>query len=551
MASPRRIVLTGGTIVDGTGAPARRADLVIEGSRILEIVDESASDTTSASGGHGDAEVVDCTGLTITPGFIDIHTHSDLTRLRYADGQTRAVQGVTTEVTGNCGLTPFPVTEDPALLRSIIGPIDVAPDVEISWRTTEEYLEEMGNTPGGTNIAPLIGHASLRLWAMGSTKVVASDEDLERMREELDRSLIAGVWGMSLGLMYAPSELADHRELSLLATEVARHGAFMSSHMRAYAANELLDSVTEIANVVRDSGVGFQISHLRSIGDTNAEKMTEAIEFLESTGLDIEADAYPYLAGQTTMLQLFPPEVRGLGTEAVLAYIDADPEAAAAALGAGRTDGSAITVAKSEVPGFTGLTFEELAAREGRDWATVAIDLLVRSRGAVDVIVVGSTPADTMRSLGDNLVSIASDGVSLDLTHSENLPHPRSIGTFPRAIQELLEYGLPLETIIHKATGKPARRMGLTDRGTLAAGNAADIVVMDPSTIRDNASYAEPLVRPSGVHHVMVNGEVVLRDSELTGRRPGTLLLKTANASRAQRAGRTRPAERTWRYSVI
>ena len=526
MPSPQRTIFRGGTVVDGTGTPPRSADVVVEGTRILEVIDSESGSVAEAG-----EVVVDCTDLTITPGFIDIHTHSDLTRLHYADAQTRVAQGVTTEVTGNCGMSPFPVTDDPNLLRSIIGPIDVAPDVDITWRNINEYLEVLGNTPGGTNIAPLIGHASLRLWAMGSTKVEASHDDLERMREELDRSLIAGVWGMSLGLMYAPSELADHRELAFLATEVARHGAFMSSHMRSYAADELLDSVTEIANIVRDSGVGFEISHLRSIGDTNALKMTEAIEFLDSTGLDIEADAYPYLAGQTTMLQLFPPEVRGLGTEAVLAYISEDPARAAAALSDGRLGGAAITIAKTALEGFTGFTLDELAAREGKHWATLAIDLLVQSHGVVDVIVVGSTSTDTMRSLGDDRVSIASDGVSLDLTHSENLPHPRSIGTFPRAIQELLEYGLPLEAIIYKATGKPARRMGLTDRGTLAAGKAADIVVLDPRAIRDNASYAEPLVRPSGVHHVMVNGEFVLRDSEFTGMRPGRLLLKSMKQS--------------------
>lgn len=526
MSESQRIVFAGGSVVDGTGAAPRSADLVVSGGRISELIERTAAEQGSAH--REGAEVIDCAGLTVTPGFIDIHTHSDLTRLRYPDGQTRVAQGVTTEVTGNCGMSPFPVTENPQLLRSIIGPIDVAPGVEITWRNRDEYLDQVREAPGGTNIAPLIGHASLRLWAMGSNKIEASDDDLERMREELDRALTAGVWGMSLGLMYAPSELANHRELSFLATEVARHGAFMSSHMRSYAATELLAAVTEIANVVRDSGVGFEISHLRSIGDTDAEKMTEAIEFLNSSDLDIEADAYPYLAGQTTMLQLFPPEVRGLGTDAVLAYIAQDPKAAAAALASGRLSGAAITIAKTDVPGFTGLALDELAAREGKPWSDVAIDLLVASRGVVDVIVVGSTPEDTLRSLGDDRVSIASDGVSLDLTHSANLPHPRSIGTFPRAIQELLEYGLPLEKIIYKATGKPARRMGLSDRGTLAAGNAADIVVMDPSTIRDNATYADPLVRPSGVHHVMVNGEFVLRDSAFTGLRPGRLLLKPA-----------------------
>lgn len=518
MASASRIVLAGGTVVDGTGRAPRVADVVIDGSKIHEITTERAV--------PDGAEVVDCDGLIVVPGFIDIHTHSDMTRLHYPQAETRVAQGITTEVTGNCGMSPFPVTDDPSELLSIIGPIDVCPELEITWRSLEEYLELLEKTPGGTNVAPLIGHGSLRQWAMGSRNLTATTEDLERMRGELARSLGAGVWGMSFGLMYAPGELADRRELSFLAGEVARHGGFVSAHMRSYAAKELLGSIKEIADVVRDSGVGFEISHLRSLGDLNAASMNEALDYLTNSGLDIEADAYPYLAGHTTMLQLFPPKIRGLGTEGVLAYILEDPKRAANALRSGGIGGEAITVAKAGVDGYQGLTLQEAAQRDGTDWAQLAVELVIRSHGAVDVIVVGSTPEDTMRSLADPRVSIASDGVSLALSHSANLPHPRSIGTFPRAIAELLEHGVPIEAVIHKATGQPARRMGLRDRGTLAAGNAADVVVLDRASIRDNASYVDPLVAPSGIQHVIVNGEFVLRGTGFTGRRPGGVLLK-------------------------
>lgn len=520
MNTTPRIILVGGTVVDGTGSAPRVADVVIEGNRIREV----AARHEAVS--HDGAEVIDCDGLVVAPGFIDIHTHSDLSRLHYPEAETRVVQGVTTEVTGNCGMSPFPVTSDPAELRSIIGPIDVCPEVEITWTGLDDYLELLENTPGGTNVAPLIGHGSLRQWALGSTTVTATADDLERMRDELARCLRAGIWGMSFGLMYAPGELADRRELSFLATEVARQGGFVSAHMRSYAAEELLDSIKEIADVVRDSGVGFEISHLRSIGDQNAAMMNAAFEYLADSGLDIEGDAYPYLAGHTTLLQLFPPEIRGLGTEAVLASILNDPAKAAEDLRGRGTSGDAITVAKAAVEGYQGLTLQEAAQRAGTDWAHVAVELLIKSQGAVDVIVVGSTTEDTMRSLADPRVSIASDGVSLSLSHSANLPHPRSIGTFPRAIAELLDHGLPIEAVIHKATGKPADRMGMSDRGTLTGGNAADVVVFDRATIRDNASYSNPLIPPSGIQHVIVNGKFVLRNTAFTGQRPGQVLRK-------------------------
>lgn len=520
MTGTQRIILTGGTLVDGTGSRPNVADLVIDGSSITEIT--SANEGTTHSG----AEVVDCSGLIVAPGFIDIHTHSDLTRLHYPEAQTRVAQGITTEVTGNCGMSPFPITDDVAELRSIIGPIDLCPEVEFTWNGLDDYLELLETTPGGTNVVPLIGHGSLRQWALGSKAVAPDDNDLQRMCAELARSLRAGVWGMSLGLMYAPGELADQRELSLLAGEVARYDGLVSAHMRSYAAEELSDSVKEVVDVVRNSGVRFQISHLRSVGDQHVEGMNAALDYLTDSGLDIEADAYPYLAGQTTLLQLFPPEIRSLGPSAVLAYIHDEPAQAMQSLRSRKTGGEAITIAKTAIEGYQGLTLQQAAERDGTDWAQLAVDLLSRSHGAVDVIVVGSTMEDTMRSLADSRVSIASDGVSLALSHSANVAHPRSIGTFPRAISELLSQGMPIEAIIHKATGKPAARIGLHDRGTLVAGNAADIVVFDRTSIRDNATYADPLVMPTGIHHVLVNGEFVLKNGAFTERRPGILLRK-------------------------
>jgi N-acyl-D-amino-acid deacylase len=517
------LVLSGGQVVDGTGAAPVPGDVLVSGGRIVDIV---------TPGTIVDARMLDVTGLMVSPGFVDIHTHSDLGRISYPDAATRALQGITTEVIGNCGLTPVPLSPVPGSLaefRTIIGPIDTIDDLEFTWSSTGEYLDVLDATPGATNLVPLLGHGSLRYAAMRLATNAASTEQRALMEHTLHTALDQGFWGMSLGFMYAPGEVSDAGELHGLISVLHDHDrALLTSHLRAYNNEGLAAAVSEALELAAVGGVPLEISHLRSIND-DGSAIARAFELLEATDVDVEADAYPYLAGHTTLLQLLPAELRGRGVGEILALARTGPGSLADALRSARAfDASAITIVRA-APGApeVGHSLDEFESIT-EDWAAIAERLLVAASGNVDVIVVGTRLEDGARVLRDPLVSIASDGSALSLEHSASVPHPRSIGTFPRAFRELLDAGLPLGEVVRKATSKPAARMGLGDRGMIAPGKIADLVVFDPATIADRATYASPLVPPTGVRDVIVAGTPVVSGGTPTGERPGRLLRRHA-----------------------
>lgn len=517
-------VIAGGLVVDGSGAPPRRADVILVGSAIAEIVEAG-----TAPRGR-DIATTDADGLVVTPGFVDIHAHSDLTRFAYPGGATRALQGITTEVVGNCGFSAAPAVGDG--FRESIATIDVAPDVALAWSSPAEYLDAVERVAAAGNVAPLIGHGAVRRAVLGDSADAPGADALAAMRRIVADALDAGYWGLSLGLMYAPGELAGADELVALAGVVAERGGLLGAHLRAYDAAGLPAAVAEVLGVAERSGVRLQISHLRSIADPDGRALDAALAALEATHADVQADAYPYLAGHTTALQLLPAELRARGAEAVLDAIAADPERVAAGLRAALLAApAAITIARLGDGGGpeVGRTLAELAESgpAGRDGARTLVDLLARHEAIVDVIVVGTRPEDAARVLRQPFVSVASDGVALDLGHTANRPHPRSIGTFPRAFRELSDAGMPVERIVRKMTAQPAERLGLSGRGRLAAGAVADLVVLDADAVRDEATYADPLVPPSGIRSVWVAGECVAEEGSLTGRTPGRLLRRT------------------------
>lgn len=512
-------LLHGGQVADGTGSPLVTADVLISDGRIAGIGEFSASAAE---------HVIDCTGLVIAPGFIDIHTHSDLTRFAYPEGESRVLQGITTEVIGNCGLSPAPIRGNTADVRAIIGPVDIVAEVDVPWSSVADYFNVLENTPAATNVAPLVGHGTIVMAAHARVGVAPEREQERRgvMIAELEEALGAGAWGLSLGLMYSPGELSSGTELTDLAHTVFQHDALLSMHLRAYDGGGLADAVSEAIAIAASSKVRLQISHFRSIRD-DGTALSEAIELVENAEVDVEADAYPYLAGHTTMLQLLPSELRGLSVDHIAQHIaDAPATVAAMIESSAGFPPEAITVAKApKTPLAVGVTLSELLLGSSLEsWGALAVELLLRNDLNVDVIVVGTRPEDALRVLRHPLVSVASDGLALSLTHSANLPHPRSIGTFPRSFDELARSGMSIVEIVHKMTAKPAARLGITDRGVLAVGAFADITVFDPLAMADRATYATPLVEPAGVSHVFVNGVRVVSDGRHTHELPGRLL---------------------------
>ncbi|MAP63489.1 MAG: hypothetical protein CMH34_07045 [Microbacterium sp.] len=514
-------VLTGATVVDGTGAPARPADITVAEGRIVAIDAPGAADATVG-------ERLD--GLVLTPGFVDLHAHSDLTRFAYPTGDTRVLQGITTEVVGNCGLSPAPTSGDG--FRDAIATIDVVPDVPITWESAAEYLDALEGIEAAWNVAPLLGHGSVRRRVMADAPGAATAAERTAMSRLVSDALDAGYWGLSYGLMYAPGEMSDADELRALAATVAEHDALLGVHLRAYDGDGLVDAVDDMLRLAADSRVRLQISHLRSIIDPDGSALDGALARIRASVSDVAADAYPYLAGHTTLLQLLPPALRARGTAEILAEVRGAPDALAEQLR--RTvqfppDAVTIVRAGEGAAPELGRTLAQLQVDDphGRDWARIVVDVIDRHDAAVDAILVGTRPADAARVLAEPYVSVASDGVALALDHTINLPHPRSIGTFPHAMRDLLDAGLPLEQTVHKMTGQPADRLGLTSRGRIRVGAPADLVALDPSTVGDRADYTRPLVAPTGIERVWVAGHCVAADGHVTGRLPGVLLRRT------------------------
>jgi N-acyl-D-amino-acid deacylase len=515
------VALRGGRVLSGaSGAKPEPADVLLDGGRIADVLAPGTLPDPP------EAVTIDCGGHVVAPGFIDIHTHSDLTRLAYPDAESRVWQGITTEVVGNCGMSPAPLGEHGETLRSTIGSVDLCPELELTWNGFSEYLDSLDAAPSAVNTATLIGHGSARHAVLGEARREASRSERSAISGLLEQALSAGAWGVSFGLMYAPGELADGAELHAAARTAGRVDALIAAHVRSYLGRELEGAVDEFVGFT--DGGRVQVSHLRAVGADGrgvAAGVLERLHRLRADGIDVAADAYPYTAGHTTAVQLLPQDIRSAGAAAALVAIRDDRERLVAELHACPFPPEAITIARTGATTTTacGRTLAELSG-DRSDWPDVLLELLEQHRGAVDVIVVGSDMRDTTDTLRDPLVAIGSDGATLSPAHSANLAHPRSFGTFPRALRGLLNAGLGLGDAIAKATSLPAERLGLRDRGVLRPGAVADVVVLDPARLKDRATYATPAVQPAGIRDVFVAGEAVLRDGAITGARPGALL---------------------------
>lgn len=520
------LLLTGGCLVDGRGGPERAADVAVADGRIVAV---------GPSTGLPAARVVDVRGLVVCPGFVDVHTHSDLTLLSNPAAHSKVRQGVTTEVIGNCGLGPVPVlpeTDLPAL-RVAVGYLDRDPAVAWSWRTLPEYLSALRAARPAVNVVPLVGHVPLRAATVGFARRAATPPELDRMCGLLAEDLAAGAAGLSTGMVYPPASYADEAELTALGRVAAAHDAVFAWHVRDYA-DGLLDSVAQALRVGGRAGCRIQISHLAAVGRRNWGAVRAALELVSAAherGLDVGVDAYPYLAGNASLFQLMPGWAQEGGDAALLRRLRdravrerIRQELARYPVG---WDEISISRVPDDDPGVVGASVAALAAARHRCGADVVMDLLLEYDNAVDMIAGGRSEDDLRTVLAHPLTVIGSDGFSLD-PHGPTgtgRPHPRSYGCFPRVLAAYTggATGLPLTEAVAKCTGRAAARVGLTDRGVVATGYAADLVVFDPAAIRDRATFARPQRYPDGIRLVVVNGEVVV-DGDHSGARPGAVV---------------------------
>lgn len=525
-------LIRGASLVDGSGSPPCRADVALTGSRIAAV----GTDLTATA-----EHVIDAGGLVLSPGFIDIHGHSDMTLFRSPLLESKAFQGITTEVIGNCGLGIFPVRAGSEReLADYLGLHDFSlPEDGITWNDLAEYADRVDRLGPGINVAPLVGHAPLRIAAMGMADRAPTAAELERMELLLAAALRQGAWGMSTGLIYPPGSYAATGELTALAKILARHGALYTSHIRGES-EELTGALDEAIAIGAESGARVQVSHLKAMGRSNRGRGKELLERLaaaRAAGVDIGADQYPYDASATTLTAVVPQWAHAGGARDLLRRLR-DPALRDTLQGQIRRE----MVRREGAAGImvTGCSSAQNRRLSGETVALIAagwscapeeavVRLILGEEGRVGAIFFSMAEQDVATILADPLVAVGSDGHGLNAADDAGEPtHPRSYGTFPRVLGRYVreEQLLSLATAIHKMTLLPARRLGFTDRGLIAPGFAADLVLFDPVTVADLSTYAEPHRYAAGIVHLLVSGRPVIRDGRLTGDRPGRVLRK-------------------------
>jgi len=534
------LLLVGGEVIDGTGSPAFRADVAVDGERIVGVGDLDDAFPPSV-------RRIDVSGRTVVPGFVDAHGHSDLAVLSAPDVPSKIRQGVTTEIMGNCGVAVAPVGPEVDLvkLRATLALIDYDTSVPWGWRTVDEYLRTVERSGTAMNVALLAGHLAIRVSCVGYGDRPATDEELRRMQRMLDAALRDGAVGLATGLMYPPASFADLRELCALAEVVAAHGAIFSFHMRDYA-TRAVEAVEEAIEVARRTGVRVQLSHLAVAGRPNWGKVAREVALVDAAcaeGLDVAFDIYPYLAGSTGLTQWMPDWALEGGMDQLLVRLSDTStrdrirsEVESTLLQEPQDILIAAGTFAEGADDLLGATVLELSGRWGLGTVDTMLRLLDLSDATVSVVAFGRSEDDLRAALRSPRCLIGSDGFGLDPDgpSGTGMPHPRSYGCYPRLLGQYVreEELMSLEEAIHRSTGLVAERFGIRDRGSVRPGAYADLLVIDPATIADLATYTDPHRFPAGIDTVIVRGRIVVHDGAMTGERPGEVLRDFVDRSR-------------------
>lgn len=532
------VVLEGGEVIDGAGVPARRADVGLAGDRIAAIGDLR---------GSARARTVPCAGQVVAPGFIDIHSHSDVSCFLHPQGQSSLRQGITTEVVGNCGYSLGPVGPESRaalfdrLLGRCLGP-NTAEQVDWSWRSFPEFMEAVGRRGTGTNKAFLVGGGSLRGAVLGRRPDPATQEETARMRELLEEGLEAGAVGLSTGLEYSPGSHAGTDEVVALARALPRFDAIYVSHMRNES-DRVAASVDELLDIGRRAQARVHVSHHNVVGRRNRGRLVDTVAHLHATrerGVDVSLDFlhfHPYYHPHR-LDEILPPALSEIPFSVMRERL-ARPGVRAevrAAVAAGWINNLEITYPSADwdynvldAPGLDlpeHASIAELAEREGLPPLELSIDLILRAAGPILVSRV-IAPEDVRTVLASPLVMTATDTYAIDRPLDPSMAlHPRTYAAYPRFLaRHVREQRLmPLHEAVWRMTGYPAERFRLPGRGQLAAGRAADVVVFDPVRIADLATLTDPYRGATGIAHVFVNGVAVVTDGLASDARPGRVL---------------------------
>ncbi len=527
-------LILNGTVVDGTGKPSYLADVGIANDRIAAVGALSASEAASR---------IDAAGCVVTPGFIDMHAHSDVTMLDDPRGESKAHQGVTTEVTGNCGSTPYPAgvlgSGEALRRRQPTHPIPHSPTMW-AWTDLDSWASHTEEAGIGLNIVPQVGHAALKNAAGASIDRPAGPDELALMKKLAAEAVEQGAAALSNALTGPHFEGAPTDEIVELLEAVRPYeNAFYSTHPRL-AGGWHFKAAEEAVEIGRRTGIVVEYSHIAIIDSRHhgkADEMAAIFEKGREEGVDVAFDLYPYLAGAAGFKSLTPPWMEGQGVEAALEML-ADPATRRRARE--QMEGGwwgdmpwhfdkivIVKVGPNGDRGHLGRSLAEIADSRDAHPLDTLLDMLIEDH-SVESVMHNRTEEDMRRFLVHPLSIIGSDGtaVSPHGIWSVTQPHPRIYGTHPRVLGRYVreEGVLSLEDAVHKMSGFPAERIGLRDRGRIEDGLAADLVVFDPETVSDTATYQEPHRYPDGIFHVFLNGEAIVRDGKHTGALPGRVL---------------------------
>jgi N-acyl-D-amino-acid deacylase len=522
------LLIKNGLVIDGTGSASYRADVATKDGDIVAIgrLQDEALQT------------IDATERVVAPGFIDLHTHSDLSFLLDPTAQSKVRQGVTLELAGNCGSSfcaPLHGAAHQMLQPRVSQYTD---DFNPTWNDFGGYLDALHQVGSTLNIAVEVGHGTIRACVLGMDARAPSGDELETMKTLVAESLDTGAMGLSTGLFYAPGYYARLDEVIELAAVAEARNKFYSTHMRDEGSHNvgLFVALNEAIEIGRRTGIRVQISHVKCMGPSvwgRAGDVLELIEHARREGIDIAGDQYPYTAGSTSLTgAVFPRWALEGGRDATLQrQADASERrrlhAGIMAIFANRSQAEGVVIARFvPEPRFEGMTLVQIAEEFGCDAAEAAMCLYERGEAAVILHAMQEPDMETIAS--HPLIAVGSDGSSLSTEGilSVGRPHPRSYGTNPRFFAQFVRqrHLVSLEEAVRKMTLLPASRLGLTRRGRLAPGFAADLVVFDPDTVADTATFAAPHSYPTGVSHVAINGTLVVDNGAFTGQTPGKVI---------------------------
>jgi len=526
------VIIRNGTVYDGTGAEPRKADVAIRGDRIASVGDLKSAKANT---------VIDAKGLAVAPGFINMLSWSTESLIQDGRSQSEIRQGVTTEIMGE-GESMGPVN-DRVREHKISEQTDIKYD--ISWNTLAEYLQYLEKRGISCNVASFIGATTIREYVVGYEDKPPTPEQLDEMRELVRKEMEAGALGIGTSLIYPPAFYAKTEELIELCKVAAKYQGKYISHMRSEG-NQLFEALDELLRIARDANIPAELYHIKAAGKKNWPKEDELlarIERAQRDGLKITADMYTYIAAGTGLDACLPPWTEDGGypalfkrlrdpatREKIKAEVQVDSDKwENLYLTAGSPDKILLVGFKSEkLKPLTGKTLAEVAKMRGKDPIDTAMDLIAEDESRISTVYYVMSEENVKKELQKPWISFGSDEASQapDPPFTKSNPHPRAYGNFARVLGKYVrdEKVLPMSDAIHRLSGLPATNLGLDRRGFLKEGMFADVVVFDPATITDHATFEKPHQYATGMKHVFVNGVQVIKNGEHTGAKPGRAL---------------------------